>query len=149
MRETLRRWDLGRFLRKRNYILVGGSILVIAFLFFTDPNHGILTLQFLSQLTTPIVAVWFAYLARTALFDYLDMEELYIKAKENAISAAMIFIGVCLIMFALLGLFGNSARAEPRSDNYIPEKAYLYLPTVKSEQIKVWQDHPKQKPSPL
>lgn len=147
MTKLFKRWDLGRFLRTRNYILVGGSLATMGFLYATDPNHGILTLQFLSQLATPIIAVWFAYLARTALFDYLDMQELYVKAKENAIAASIVFVGICLIMFALLGLFGNSARAEPRVDNYIPEKAYVYIPVVKSEQKTFWLDHPKQKPS--
>jgi len=130
------------YFRKRNYFLVGGSFLVIMFLYFTDPNNGALTAMFIQQLTTPIVAVWFAYLARTALFDYLDMQELYEKAKKSAIGSAITFVGVCIVFFGLLGLFGSGAKAAEVT-TYIPSKAQVYLPIVKAEQQTLWVDHPK------
>jgi K+ transporter len=133
---------VGDFFRKRNYILVGGSLLVLLFLFFTDPNGGALTVTFLGQLATPVIAVWFAYLARKALFDYLDMDALYFKAKESATGSAIVFVGVCLVFFGLLGLFGNSAKAQD-VHTYIPTKATLYLPTVKAELSTLWVNHPK------
>lgn len=129
-------------MRKRNYFLVGGSFLVLAFQFFTDPNGGALTTQWLASSVTPVLAVWFAYLARIALFDYLDMEELMERAKQSATGAGLTFVGVCLIMFALLGLFGNSAKAQDVA-NYIPYKAYATLPVVKSEMYRLWPNHPK------
>lgn len=130
------------YFRKRNYFLVGGSFLVILYLYLTDPNNGALTAMFIQQLTIPIVAVWFAYLARTALFDYLDMQELYEKAKTSAVGSAIAFVGVCLVFFGLLGLFGSSAKAAEVT-TYIPNKATLYLPIVKAEQHTLWVDHPK------
>lgn len=128
-------------MRKRNYVLVGGSFLVILFLYLTDPNDGALTLSFIQQLVTPIVAVWFAYLARTALFDYIDMQELYEKSKKSTIGAAIVFVGLCLVLFGLFGLFGSSARASEVTE--IPTKAALYVPIVKAEQQTLWVDHPK------
>ncbi len=68
-------------MRERNYFLVGGSFLVLLFSYLTDPNGGAITAAWLGNLAMPIVAVWFSYLTRVALFDYLDMEELYTKAK--------------------------------------------------------------------
>lgn len=131
-----------KFLRHRNYTLVGGSLLVILFLYLTDPNGGAITATFLGQLATPVIAVWFAYLARKALFDYLDMEELYAKAKESTTGSAIVFVGVCLVFFGLLGLFGSSARAQD-VNTYIPPKATSYLPTVKAELNTLWVNHPK------
>lgn len=129
-------------MRKRNYFLIGGSAVVLMFNYFTDPNGGALTVTWLAQLVSPVVAVWFAYLARHALFDYLDLEELYVKAKETAVGSAITFLAVCLIMFGLLGLFGNSAKAQ-NVETYIPAKAYQLLPTVAAEQQRLWPNHPK------
>lgn len=125
--------------RKRNYFLVGGSFLMVLYLYLTDPNGGTMTAIFLQQLATPVIAVWFAYLARKALFDYIDMETLYERAKESTIGAAIIFASLCLVLFGLLGLFGSNAKAE----GIIPQKAAIYLPIVKAEQQALWVDHPK------
>ncbi len=141
MTEWIRARKWAEWFRKRNLVLIGGSLLVIMFLYHTDPNDGALTLSFLQQLTTPIVAVWFAYAARKALFDYVDMEELYAKAKDSATGAGIAFLGICVVFFALLGLFGTAKAAEV--DTYIPAKASLYLPTLKAEQQTLWVDHPK------
>lgn len=131
-----------KYLRKRNYFLVGGSFVVLLFNYLTDPNGGALTVTWLAQLASPVVAVWFAYLARVALFDYLDLEELYLKAKETAIGSAVIFLAVCVVVFGLLGLFGNQAKADTVS-TYIPTAAYQLLPTVVEEQKRLWPNHPK------
>lgn len=122
--------------------MIGGSLAVLLASYFSDPNGGALTLTWLLQLTTPIVAVWFAYLSRHALFDYLDMEELLEKAKESAIGSAIAFAGICIVIFGLLGLFGASAKAQEVS-KYVPVKAHVYLPTVASEQYRLWPTHPK------
>jgi hypothetical protein len=129
-------------MRKRNYFLAGGSFLVLLFAYFSDPNGGALTMAWLQQLTMPVVAVWFAYIARKALFDYLDMEELLNKAKQSTVGAAITFLAVCLVFFGLLGLFGNSARAQDVK-TYVPTKALVHIPTLTSEQYRLWPEHPK------
>lgn len=131
-----------KYLRKRNYILVGGSICVLLFNYLTDPNGGALTAVWLAQLASPVVAVWFAFLAKEALFDYAELYDLYEKARTSAIGAGLTFIGVCIVIFGLLGLFGTSAKAQ-NVTTYIPVNAYSYLPIVKSEQYRLWPDHPK------
>ena len=130
------------YFRRRNLVLIGGSLLVISLLFLTDPDNGSLTLAYLQQLSTPVIAVWFAFLARKALFDYLDVEDVFKKAMETATGAGYVFLGICLVFFGLLGLFGNSARAQS-VDTFIPEKAVTYLPMLRVEQEKFWADHPK------
>ena len=131
-----------KFLRPRNYLLVGGTLLIMSFLWFSDPNGGALTATLAAQLATPVVAVWFAHLARKALFDYIDLGELVTKARESAVGAAIIFASVCAVIFALLGLFGNQVRAQ-NVTTYIPQQAYTYLPTLRAEQQALWVSHPK------
>lgn len=131
-----------KFLRKRNYMLVGGSLCVLLFNYLTDPNDGALTAVWLAQLAAPVVAVWFAFLGKEALFDYSEMSELYQKAKESSIGSAITFVGICIVIFGLLGLFGTSAKAQDVT-TYIPAKAHVYLPIVKAEQYRLWPDHPK------
>ena len=129
-------------LRKRNYILAGGSLLVMIFLFWSDPNGGAITATLAAQLATPVIAVWFAHLARKALFDYIDMRTLYNKAKESSIGAAIAFASVCLLIFALLGLFGGQVRAQDVT-TYIPVQAHMYIPVLRAEQQALWVNHPK------
>lgn len=131
-----------KFLRPRNYLLVGGTLLIMGFLWLSDPNGGALTATLAAQLATPVIAVWFAHLARKALFDYIDLGDLATKARESSVGAAIIFASVCAVMFALLGLFGNQVRAQNVA-TYIPQQAYTYLPTLRAEQQALWVSHPK------
>lgn len=128
--------------RPRNILLVGGSLLVFLFLWYSDPNGGALTTTLVAQLATPVIAVWFAHLARRALFDYIDMKELYEKSKKSPLGASIAFAGVCVVIYALLGLFGNQVKAQPVA-TYIPQQAVQLMPLVKGEQQTHWVDHPK------
>jgi hypothetical protein len=129
-------------LRFRNIFMIGGTIIVMLYLFISDPNGGNMTIPFLAKLATPIVAVWFAHLARRALFDYADMEALMKKARETATGAGLTFLGLCLIIYGLLSLFGSQVYAQPVS-TYIPEQAQQHLPIVQLEKNKLWSTHPK------
>lgn len=129
-------------LRPRNYLLVGGSLAVMFFLYYTDPNGGAITAMLAAQLATPIIAVLFAHAARKALFDYADMLDLYRKAMESPVGAAIVYAAMCGVLFALLGLFGGQVRAAS-VDTVIPKNAYALLPTLRSEQQQYWSDHPK------
>jgi len=129
-------------LRFRNVFMIGGTIIVMLYLFISDPNGGNMTIPFLAKLATPIVAVWFAHLARRALFDYADMEQLMKKARETATGAGLTFLGLCLIIYGLLSLFGSQVYAQPVS-TYIPQQAQEHLSTVQVEKDKLWATHPK------
>lgn len=127
--------------RFRNLMLVGGTLIIAAYLLVSDPNDGTLTLTFFAKLATPVIAVLFAHLARKALFDYLDMGMLFKKAKETATGAGLVFLGICIVIFGLLGLFGSQVYAQDVK-TYVPPAALQYIPTVKSEQQTYWPDHP-------
>jgi len=96
---------------------------------------------FIGALASPVIAVWFAHLARKALFDYIDMATLHKKAKETATGAALTFVGICIVIYGLLGLFGSKVFGQE-----LPTNAYTYLPTVQIEKNLYWSDHPKRQP---
>ncbi len=137
-----------KLLRFRFLALIGGSLAVLAWLGFTHPGaqtleeHYIIILSILAKFATPVLAVSFAFMARKALLDYVDVETLYRKAKETATGAGLVFLGICVLMFGLLGLFGNQVNAQEVT-TYIPKQAYTYVPLLKNEQVKYWPDHPK------
>lgn len=136
------------FTRFRHWFMLGGSAVVIAYLYASDPNDGELLLPFLAKLATPVIAVWFAHLARKALFDYIDVYSLYKKAKETATGAGLTFLGICVVIYGLLGLFGSQVYAQDVR-SYIPEQAYQYMPGLKLEKDRLWADHPKLQPLEL
>lgn len=129
--------------RFRHLFMIGGSFIVMVYLFLSDPNGGNLTIPFVAKLATPIIAVWFAHLARKALFDYVDLYTLFRKARETATGAGLTFLGLCIVIYGLLGLFGSQVYAQDVK-TYIPAQAAQHLPTLRSEQQQLWRDHPKQ-----
>lgn len=134
--------------RFRNLVTLGGTLVVMFYIWFSDPNGGDLTVPFIAKLATPIVAVFFAHWARKALFDYLNMGELYQKAMNTATGAGLVFLGVCIVIFGLLGLFGSQVYAKDVR-TYIPDQAAIYFPVLIQEQGEIWPDHPKRLPLPV
>jgi len=137
-----------KYLRFRFLALTLGSIAVLAWLGFSHPGaqtleeHYIIILSILAKFATPVLAVTFAFIARKALLDYTDVEAIYKKAKETATGAGLVFLGICVLMFGLLGLFGNQVNAQ-EVKTFIPYSALTYVPVLKSEQQTYWSDHPK------
>lgn len=135
------------FFNFRNYALIALTFALLTFKFGTDPTAGAITYEFLIYLTTPILVVLFAHWLRKLLFPYVDMGDLYDKAKTTAIGSAITFLGMCLFVMAIYGLFGPSARAQDVT-SYIPAQAKIHLPTVQSEAATYWPDLPKKHISP-
>lgn len=124
--------------RRRFISLAGGSLLVLLYLYLTDPNNGAVLPAFMGQLATPVIAIWFALIMRKVLLDYVNVEELYKKAKETSVGSGIAFLGTCIIMYGLFGLFGSQlAHADT-----IPVQARTHIPTLIEEQKTYWEDHP-------
>lgn len=126
-------------MRFRNLFLAGGSALVLAALLLTDPDRGISTGMLLLAIVTPLLAVGFAHLARKALHDYpeADARRLFAKAGQHPIGAGLALVALAIVINALLGLFGGSARAAT-----LPGHAAQYLPVVQAAKNQHWPDHP-------
>lgn len=130
-------------MRNRTIFTLGGSLAVLAALYFTDPDHGIGTGMILLGLVTPIMAVAFAHWARKALFDYpeSDMRRLFAEAKKSPTGAGLALLAIALVLFGLLGLFGKAHAAN--LGTYIPANAAVYMPILRAEQLRFWADHPR------
>jgi hypothetical protein len=126
-------------LRFRHIFIALGSLVVLAALFLTDPDQGVSTFMILLSLVTPILALAFAHLARKALFDYpeADMRTLLKKCLESPTGAGLAFLGLCLVLYGTLGLFGKSVSAAE-----LPPNAVIYAPMLKVEQQRLWSTHP-------
>ena len=133
---------LKRIFRFRNLVLIGGTLVILSYLMISDPNGGGLTLPFFAKLATPVIAVLFAHVARKGLFDYLDLGTYAKKAKETATGSGLVFLGICIVIAGLLGLFGSQVYAQP-VDTYIPKQAVEHIPTLIKEQETFWYNHPK------
>ena len=125
-------------IRFRYWFMGLGSAAVLAALLLTDPDKGLATGMLVLGLLTPLLAVAFAHLARRGLFDYLDMQAVAKKATEAPTGAGLVWLGVCVVIFGLLMLFGRSAHAQP-----IPARAWQYLPTLSAEVDRNWPNMPK------
>ena len=126
-------------IRFRHVFIGLGTAAVVAGLFYTDPEHGAVTVAFLQQFVTPIIALGIAHLARKALFDYpeADGRTLFQKARESSVGAGLALVALAMVLSALLSLFGRGAQAAE-----IPANAVRYLPMVIVETDRGWPDVP-------
>lgn len=125
-------------MRFRHWFMGLGSFAILATLFFTDPDKGLMTGMLVMSLAVPVLAVAFAHLARKGLFDYLDLQRVARRAQESSVGAGLVFLGVCLVLSALLGLFGRSANAAE-----LPPRAEQYLPILSAEIDARWPNVPQ------
>lgn len=123
-------------MRFRHTFIIGGSLAAIAALLLTDPDGGSMTAIFGVGLIVTLLAVLLAHWSRKALFDYLDLQKLATKAAESPEGAGRVFMGVCIVIGALLLLYGSAARAQ------VPAQALEHLPTLRAEIRENWPGHP-------
>ena len=130
-------------MRFRYIFLFGGSLAVMAALFFTDPDKGMGFGMLMLSLVTPLIAVAFAHLARKALHDYpeADAKILFWRAAQSPTGAGLALVALSIVLFGLLGLFGRAAHAQDVR-SFVPAGAYAYGPVLNAEQRAQWPDHP-------
>ena len=95
-------------MRLRNIYTIIGSVLVLLLWVLTDPDGGLLQhLTFGSSaiativiLSKSILYVAVLHVTRKALFDYIDLGDLYDKAKETPQGAGLAIVGVGLFIVA-------------------------------------------------
>lgn len=131
----------------RNLALVALTAALIVIKFYFDPTAGAVTQEFLLYVSTPILVVLLGHWLRKLLFPYVDMGDLYDQLKTSSVGAGLGFVGMCIVVFALYGLFGPSARAQDVT-TYIPAQAKIHVPTISAEVNSYWPDVPK-KPTSL
>lgn len=122
-------------MRFRYWFMIIGSLLIGGALFLSDPGRGSDTLLLLLKVIAPLLAVGLAHLARRGLFDYINLEEAWKDTKHNPVARSIYSLGVCIVIYGLLGLFGKAFGTE------LPPNAKVYAPVLKAEQIRYWPDH--------
>lgn len=135
------------FFNFRNLQLLIITALVLIVKYMTDPTGGAVTQEFLLYVSTPILVILITHYLRKFLFPYVDMGDLYDEAKKSSVGAGLAFVGMAIVIYALMSLFGPSARAQD-VNTYIPVQAYNHLPTLNSEINTYWADIPKKPTSP-
>lgn len=94
--------------------------------------------------------VWFSWFAivvaaahglRKALFSYADLGEAWDNAMEDPVGSAIAFLGVCLVIAALLITASSSAKAQDVR-TFVPKNAEVLLPQLRTVQATYWPDHP-------
>lgn len=133
-----------KILRHRSVLILLAPLLVLAALWFTDPDGGASTGIWLLRVATAIIAVSAAHWVRKATFDYpeADLRTLFGKARESATGAGLALVAVAIFYSAVIGLFGGVARAQDVA-TYIPANAQTHLATLAAEQRAHWPDHPR------
>lgn len=131
-------------MRYRHLFMLGGSALVLAALYLTDPDRGITTSMLVLSLVTPVLAVAFAHWARKAVHDYpeADAQSLFAKAREGDVGAGLALISLSIVFLALTMLFSGAVRAQDVR-TYIPPAAEQFRPVLATEYRAHWPDHPR------
>ena len=120
-------------MRFRYLFIFGGALLAIVALFFTDPDKGVSTAMMVMNVASGIVAVAAAHFALKGLFDYIDRKGLFDTASREPTGAGLIFLGLAIVLYGLLGVFAPRAHAQD-IHTFIPPQAKQYLPVLANEQ---------------
>ncbi|HWI02409.1 MAG TPA: hypothetical protein VNT52_01025 [Acidimicrobiales bacterium] len=126
----------------RTWLLYLFPLAVLAYLFHTDPDGGLATRDMLTGLVSVCVAVVVAHFARKSIFDYLKMQRVFEAAMRSPTGAGLVFLGVCLVLGALLLVAAPRAHAQDVR-TYVPAGAHEYALTLKAEQMRLWPTHPR------
>lgn len=84
-----------------------------------------------------LYGVALSHILRRVLFPYIDLREFADTAKIGTTGSGLVFLGVCIVLAAFVGLLGNVVHADE-----LPANARLYLPMLKAEQQAWWADMP-------
>lgn len=103
----------------------------------SDPDHGADTLVRLQWLAWVVIGSGPVYLLRRAFLDTARSHKAYEKAMESPIGAGLVFLGLAILTGMLFLAFATHAGAAE-----LPRNAQTYLPVLKAEQAKYWEDVP-------
>jgi hypothetical protein len=135
-------WMRGH-LRQRTLLVWLVPALVLAALYFTDPDGGASTKAWIIRVLVAVLAIALSHWGRKAMFDYpeADLQGLFAKARQEPTGAGMALIAVAIVIVGFLMLFSGQVRAEPREPLEI-QRARTYLPMLAKEVDRTWRAHP-------
>lgn len=139
----------GKLFHVRANLTLWAPIVAFVILALLDPDYGIAR----GHVNLPSITVWLlmaarvvffvsmAHWMRKALFPYFDMREFMRVALRDPVAAALCVLGVVAFIISTMWLLSGTARAATCGDEVV--KARPYLPMLKAEQMRLWNDHPQ------
>jgi hypothetical protein len=127
--------------RHRSLFLFGGSAVAGWLSYDSDPDNGHSTYLALVAILQGIWALAISHWGRKAMTSYrskaADMEALFLKAKESPVGAGLALIALSIMFYTVTMVFAPRAHAGE-----LPPGFAAYGPVLKSEQRRLWLDHP-------
>lgn len=129
--------------RKRTWGIWFFSAVVLAWLFWTDPDRGGSTRDMLESIASVGLAFTFAHLVREYYFDYIKLSDHVDEARGGNIASGLVVLAVVLFTCVAALIFSTRAHASPVNERtYIPVGAKIYCPLLQEEKNRFWPDHP-------
>lgn len=128
------------FKRKRTWGVWVFSMVVLAYLFWTDPDKGGSTRAMLESLVTVGLAFTAAHAIRKTLLDYIKLSDHVKAAQGGNIASAIIVLAVLIFICVAALIFSTRAHAQD-VQTYVPKGAYRYCPLLQAEKDKLWPAH--------
>jgi membrane-bound metal-dependent hydrolase YbcI (DUF457 family) len=127
-------------MRHRTLLVWLVPALVLAALWFTDPDGGASTKAWAIRVLVAVVVVALAHWGRKAMLDYpeADVRTLFAKAREEPTGAGLALIAVAIVLLGLLMAFAGQAHGETLE----LQRARAYLPMLEREVDRTWAAHP-------
>ncbi|MYM65424.1 lytic murein transglycosylase [Pseudoduganella sp. FT55W] len=127
--------------RHRAVFLFVGTLLAALGSLASDPDSGWATALGGLAMLQGIWAVAASHMIRKKLLDYpaADMSKLFETAGKESTGAGLALIAIAIVLVGLLLVFSPRAHAADQ----LPAGAVKYMPLLKSEQQRLWPDHPR------
>ncbi|MFZ6767527.1 hypothetical protein ACO0LM_10610 [Undibacterium sp. Di26W] len=129
------------FMSKRTYGIWLFSALVLAWLFWTDPDKGDSTRDMLQNLVSVGLAFTAAHIVRKFYLDYIKLQDHVDEAKKGNIGSGLVVLGTIIFTCVAALIFSTRAHATDVR-TYVPVGAKQYCPELMFEKNKLWPDHP-------
>lgn len=78
---------------------------------------------------------------RKALFNYADLGEAWDNALEDPVGSGIAFLGICIVLAALLLTVASTAKAQDVR-TFVPQNAAALLPQLRRVQTDYWPQFP-------
>lgn len=126
--------------RKRTWGVWGLSAIVLAILFYTDPDRGGTTRDMLVGAIVVGLAFTAAHFLRKFLFDYIKLSEHVKSALNGNVGSGLVVHAVILFIIGAAWIFSTRVYAQEVTA-FVPAGAYKYCPMLQDEKEKLWPSH--------
>ena len=132
-----------KIFRKRTTFIWVLPFLVLAWLYWRDPDAGATTEMWVLRLVSASCYIALAHWWEKGIFDYYhaDRERLFEQAARTSSGAGLALIARALFFLAIVLCFTRAGGAEV--DARIPDRALQYLPQLQAVQAKHWPETPQ------